>query len=155
MARYDLSEVEWSIIEPLLPPAPPGKQRVDDRRVLNGIFWVLRTGSPWRDLPARYGPSTTVYNRFNRWAKRGVWLAVFEALAREEPAALQLDDRAQAQRLDHGETEDQGDKSHEQQPDAPVAAPPAVMQFMFDTHGHVSLCPDQPRQDLPGTAPGT
>ncbi|MBJ3775473.1 transposase [Acuticoccus sp. 2012] len=54
-----------------MPPAPPGRQRVDDRRVLNGIFWILRTGSPWRDLPPRYGPSTAVHNRDNRWAKRG------------------------------------------------------------------------------------
>ena len=41
-------------------------------QVLNGIFYILRTGSPWRDLPARYGPHTTVYNRYNRWAKQGV-----------------------------------------------------------------------------------
>ena len=64
MARYDLSEAEWQIVEPLLPPHGLGKKRVDDRRVVNGIFYVLRTGSPWRDLPERYGPYTTVYNRF-------------------------------------------------------------------------------------------
>ena len=81
MARYDLSEAEWRLIEPLLPNKPRGVARVDDRRVVNGIFYVLRTGSPWRDLPERYGPYTTVYNRFNRWAKAGVWLRVFEALA--------------------------------------------------------------------------
>ena len=74
MARFDLSDVEWALIQPLLPDKPRGVARVDDRRVLNGIFWVLRTGSPWRDLPERYGPSTTVYNRFNRWAKAGVWI---------------------------------------------------------------------------------
>jgi transposase len=71
MARYDLSETEWRVVEPLLPPGGRGPARVDDRRVVNGIFYVLRTGSPWRDLPERYGPYTTVYNRFNRWAKRG------------------------------------------------------------------------------------
>lgn len=92
MARYDLSDVEWSIVESLLPPPPAGKPRVDDRRVVNGIFWILRTGSPWRDLPARYGPYTTVYNRYNRWAKRGIWLRIFEDLARKEPAALHLID---------------------------------------------------------------
>jgi transposase len=81
MARYDLSETEWRLIAPLLPNKPRGVGRVDDRRVLNGIFYVLRTGSPWRDLPERYGPYTTVYNRYNRWAKAGVWLRVFEALA--------------------------------------------------------------------------
>jgi len=57
--------------------------RVDDRRVLNGIFYILRTGSPWRDLPERYGPYTMVYNRYNRWAKAGIWLAIFNALASE------------------------------------------------------------------------
>lgn len=59
MGRYDLSEGEWRLIEPLLPNKPRGVARVDDRRVLNGIFYVLRTGSPWRDLPDRYGPYTT------------------------------------------------------------------------------------------------
>jgi transposase len=49
--------------------------------VVNGIFYILRTGAPWRDLPARYGPYTTVYNQFNRWSKRGIWTAVFERLA--------------------------------------------------------------------------
>jgi transposase len=92
MARYDLSEAEWRLIEPLLPNKPRGVARVDDRRVVNGIFYVLRTGSPWRDLPERYGPYTTVYNRFNRWAKAGVWLRVFEALAARSPGSLQLID---------------------------------------------------------------
>lgn len=78
MARSDLSEAEWRIVAPNLPPAGRGKARVDDRRVMNGIFYVLRTGSPWRGLPERYGPCTTVYNRFNRWAKQGVWLRMFE-----------------------------------------------------------------------------
>ena len=57
------------VIEPLLPRKWRGVKRVDDRRVLNGIFWVLRSGAPWRDLPERYGPYTTAYNRFNRWRK--------------------------------------------------------------------------------------
>ena len=52
MSRYDLSDFEWRVIEPLLPNKPRGVPRVDDRRVLNGIFWVLRSGAPWRDLTA-------------------------------------------------------------------------------------------------------
>jgi transposase len=92
MARYDLTEAEWRIVEPLLPVVGKGKRRVDDRRVVNGIFYVLRTGSPWRDLPERYGPYTTVYNRFNRWAKKGVWLGLFEALAAQSPQSLHLID---------------------------------------------------------------
>ena len=67
--RYDLMDFEWSVIEPLLPNKPRGVPRVNDRRVLNGIFWVLRSGAPWRGLPERYGPYTTCYNRFVRWRK--------------------------------------------------------------------------------------
>lgn len=80
MARFDLTDFEWGLIQPLLPNKPRGVARVDDRRVLNGIFWVLRTGSPWRDLPERYGPYTTVYNRFNRWRKAGVWDKLMDAI---------------------------------------------------------------------------
>ena len=54
--RYELSDYEWTAIKPLLPNKPRGVRRVNDRRVLNGIFWVLRSGAPWRDLPENYGP---------------------------------------------------------------------------------------------------
>ena len=60
--RYELSDHEWRAVNPML----PNKPRVDDRRVLNGIFWVLSSGAPWRDLPKTYGPRTTCYNRFVR-----------------------------------------------------------------------------------------
>jgi transposase len=92
MARYDLSEGEWRLIAPLLPNKPRGVARVDDRQVINGIFYALRTGSPWRDLPERYGPYTTVYNRYNRWAKAGIWLRIFETLAAKSPQSMQLID---------------------------------------------------------------
>jgi transposase len=92
MARFDLTDAEWAMIAPLLPDKPRGVARVDDRRVLNGIFWTLRTGSPWRDLPERYGPYTTVYNRYNRWAKAGVWLRIFERMAQQSPDSLHLID---------------------------------------------------------------
>ena len=58
--RYELSDYEWTAIKPMLPNKPRGVRRVNDRRVLNGIFWVLRSGAPWRDLPETYGPRTTV-----------------------------------------------------------------------------------------------
>lgn len=54
--RYEITDFEWSIIAPLLPNKPRGVPRADDRKVLNGIFWRLRTGSPWADIPERYGP---------------------------------------------------------------------------------------------------
>ena len=64
--RYALSDGEWNVIQPILPNKSRGVPCVDDRRVLNSIFWVLRSGAPWRDLPRYFGPYTTCYNRFNR-----------------------------------------------------------------------------------------
>src|SRR5229473_5265771 len=81
MQGYELSDFEWGVIAPLLPNKPRGVPRVDDRRVLNGIFWVLRTGAPWRALPKELGPPTTCYNRFVRWRKAGVWDRVMAAVS--------------------------------------------------------------------------
>jgi transposase len=80
--RYELTDHEWSILLPLLPNKPRGVPRVDDRRVLNGILWRFRTGSPWAEIPERYGPSTTCYNRFVRWRKAGVWDRLLEAVSK-------------------------------------------------------------------------
>jgi transposase len=88
IARFDLSDEEWAIIAPLFPVQGRGARRGDDRKVLNGVFYILRTGAPWRDLPERYGPRTTVYNRYVRWGHKGVWKAVFDALAREVEDSL-------------------------------------------------------------------
>ena len=71
--RYELTDHEWTAIKPFLPNKPRGVPRVNDRRVLNGIFWVLRSEAPWRDLPDNFGPYTTRYNRFVRWRRAGVW----------------------------------------------------------------------------------
>ena len=79
--RYELTDGEWSIIEPLLPNKPRGVPRVDDRRVLNGILWRFRTGSPWAEIPERYGTPTTCYNRFVRWRKAGVWDRLLAAVS--------------------------------------------------------------------------
>src|SRR5580704_2895289 len=67
--RYELTDFEWTAIRPFLPNKPRGVPRVDDRRVLNGVIWILRSGAPWRDLPENYGPYTTCYNRFVRWGR--------------------------------------------------------------------------------------
>ena len=75
-----LSDEEWARIEPLLPRGRKGAHRVDDRRVVSGIVYMLRCGARWRDCPAEFGPYTTVYNRFNRWSRQGIWRAMFYAL---------------------------------------------------------------------------
>src|SRR5215469_5745383 len=92
MARFDLTDFEWSVIQPLLPNKPRGVPRVDDRRVLNGIFWRLRTGAPWADIPERYGPHTTCVNRFNRWRKAGVWDRILQAVSKAYDGKLQMID---------------------------------------------------------------
>ena len=76
MRRYELSDGEWGLIEDLLPKSKPGsrgRRWRDHRQVLNGVFWVLRSGSSWRDLPERYGPWRTCYGRFVRWRRDGTF----------------------------------------------------------------------------------
>jgi transposase len=76
-----LSDEEWGRIEPHLPTDVRGVDRVDDRRVISGIVHVLKSGCRWCDCPPEYGPPTTIYNRFVRWAERGIWENLFRQLA--------------------------------------------------------------------------
>jgi transposase len=76
-----LSDEQWKRIEPHLPRDVRGVERVDDRRVISGIVHVLKSGCRWCDCPPEYGPPTTIYNRFVRWAPRGVWENLFRELA--------------------------------------------------------------------------
>ena len=81
MRRDELSDEQWSLLEDLLPaPSARGRPRRDLREVLNAIFWLLRTGAPWRDLPERYGPWQSVYDWFNRWRRDGTWDGMLKAL---------------------------------------------------------------------------
>src|SRR5665213_1705049 len=78
---FCLTDEQWRQIEPHLPQDVRGKERVDDRRVISGIVHVIKSGCRWRDCPPEYGPYTTIYNRFVRWAERGVWERLFRKLA--------------------------------------------------------------------------
>jgi transposase len=100
--RYELTDDEWTAIKPMLPDKPRGVPRVNDRRVLNGIFWVLRSGAPWRDLPGSFGPYTTCYNRFVRWRRAGVWANIMNALAGAHDAAVQMIDTSIVRVHQHG-----------------------------------------------------
>jgi transposase len=88
--RYELTDFEWTAIRPFLPNKPRGVPRVNDRRVLNGIFWILRSGAPWRDLPESFGPYTTCYKRFVRWRMAGIWDLIMEALAETHDGSDQM-----------------------------------------------------------------
>lgn len=94
MARHDLSEAEFAWLAPLLPPERSGRKGKpwrSHRDVLNGIFWILGTGAPWRDLPERYGPWKTVYDRFRRWSKSGLFQKMLDALEAQARRAEQID----------------------------------------------------------------
>lgn len=90
------SDAQWARIAPLLPSDVRGMPRVDDRRVLSGIVHALKSGGRWADCPPVYGPKKTLYNRFVRWAERGIWERVFQALAGDEdsPDRLFIDSTA-------------------------------------------------------------
>jgi transposase len=90
--RYDLTDFEWSVIEPLLPMDRRGPKPKNNRQIINGMFYVLRAGSPWRDLPERYGPYTTVCNRFNRWRKAGIWDRLMDAIVKAHDGKVQMID---------------------------------------------------------------
>ena len=87
--RHELTEARWKRIKPMLPPerGREGRPSHDNRRMVNAILWVLKTGAPWRDLPEHYGCWQTAYSRFSRWSKRGVWASLLAELAKDEDSA--------------------------------------------------------------------
>lgn len=82
MRRHELNDEQWAAVEPLIPrsAARTGRPASDRRLMLDGLFWILATGAPWRDLPERFGPWQTVYDHFRNWRKSGVFAAIVEAL---------------------------------------------------------------------------
>jgi transposase len=82
MKRHELTDEQWALVEPHVPrsTARTGRPARDRRTLLNGIFWILCTGAPWRDLPERFGPWQTVYDHFRKWRRSGVFARIIEAL---------------------------------------------------------------------------
>ena len=82
MKRHELTDEQWGLVEPHVPlsTARTGRPARDRRTLLNGIFWILCTGAPWRDLPERFGPWQTAYDHFGKWRKSGVFARIIEAL---------------------------------------------------------------------------
>lgn len=81
MNRHELTDAQWHELRGLLPPAHGRRSLRGDRNFINAVVWIAKTGSPWRDLLVDFGPWKTIYNRFDRWAKREVWRNIFHALA--------------------------------------------------------------------------
>lgn len=80
--RHELTDSQWQQLAPLLPgkKGDPGRSGVDNRRFVNAVIWLAKTGAPWRDLPERFGKWNSVFQRYNRWCKNGVWERIFETL---------------------------------------------------------------------------
>jgi putative transposase len=91
--RYELTDRQYERLQPLLSgkPGDLGRNADNNRRFLNAVLWIARTGAPWADLPERFGKHDTVYQRFNRWAKKGRWQAIFEALQEPDLDWVMLD----------------------------------------------------------------
>jgi transposase len=132
--RFDLTDEEWAVLEALL-PSKRKSARVDDRRILNAILHVLRTGIPWRDLPECYGPYTTAYNRFNRWSRRGIWKRMFDQLAAKSRDHLHLIDSTivKAHRAASGA---KGGRRHSISASAAAGAAPRSMPALTAKVGH-------------------
>jgi transposase len=90
--RYELTDTEWESLSPHLPSVVTGgRPREDDRRVLNGIVWKIRSGAPWRDVPARYGSWKSIYTRFRRWALNGTFTNMLAAAQAHADANADID----------------------------------------------------------------
>jgi transposase len=103
MRRHEVSDEQWKAIEPLLPgkAGDPGRTAQDNRSFVNAVFWIAKTGAPWRDLPDRFGPWNTVYRRFYRWCKRGVWGRLLQALGGDAELSNLLLDSTMARAHQH------------------------------------------------------
>lgn len=92
-ARHAITDANWDRIKDLLPgrPGQPGWTAADNRRFVDAVLWIGKTGVPWRDLPERFGTWNSVWKRFDRWSRKGTWRAVFDALQDPDPEWLVLD----------------------------------------------------------------
>jgi transposase len=92
MRRYELREDQWQKMAPMLPGKEgyPGRS-ADNRLFVHAVLWIARSGAPWRDLPERFGAWNSIYQRFNRWAKKGVWERLFEELQEPDLEWLMID----------------------------------------------------------------
>ena len=122
MDRHRLTDEQWQRVEPLTvgKKGDPGRSGADNRRFVEAVLWLSRTGAPWRDLPAEFGPWNTVFRRFSRWAKRGVWARMLQALAEDPDFEAVLIDATVVRAHQHAAGQKGGFKTRRSA--APVAA---------------------------------
>ncbi len=143
--QFWLNDEQWAVIEPLLPQVHTGPERVDDRRIISGILHRLREGCTWRAVPEVYGPHTTVFNRYNRWSKRGLWQGIFTALAgRDDPPAVTMIDSSavKAHRSAAGARKSPGKKGARSKPSVAraVAERPRSMRSSMAKAARTHFC---------------
>ena len=92
MRRHAMTDEQWALVKPLLPSRPGPKSKRGDRLFIDAVLYRARTGVAWRDVPARFGPWKSVFNRFDNWSKRGVWAHVFKALQLEIDPSMSIAD---------------------------------------------------------------
>lgn len=127
MRRHELTQDEWDRIKHLLPaqPGDPGvtTEEGQDRLFVNAVFWINKTGAPWRDLPERFGKWNSVFQRFNRWAAKGVWQKIFEALSEDADLEWILLDSTTARAHQHAAGK-KGGNTPSPSGEVEVASPP-------------------------------
>ena len=102
MARFDMSEFKWSVIQPHLPTKVRGVARLDDRRMINGILWRWRTGALWGDISERNDSHKTCYSRFVRWRQSSVWDRLMTAVSKAYDGDIQMIDSSSIRVHQHG-----------------------------------------------------
>lgn len=112
MRRHEITDSAWDRIEHLLPgrAGDVGVTAADNRLFINAVYWIAKTGAPWRDLPARFGQWNSVFQRFNRWSKKGVWQRVSEALSEEADLEWLLIDSTVVRAHQHAAGQKKGPK---------------------------------------------
>ena len=114
--RHEMTDEQWDRIKDLVPPersGGKGRPAKDNRMMVNAIIWILKTGAPWRDLPERYGSWNSVYSRYSRWTKRGIWEKIFLELSKDQDNEEYMIDGSYVRVHQHGAGGKGGTKNKE------------------------------------------
>lgn len=132
MRRHEIEQEAWERIERLLPgkAGDPGVTAADNRLFINAVYWIAKTGAPWRDLPPRFGPWNSVFQRFNRWSKKGVWQKVAEALADDPDLEWLMIDSTVVRAHQHAAGKKGGNKANSSAVAEGVSAPRSTSRSM-------------------------